>query len=141
MITLSFVRFSLLALFVTGLVFSTSCDSTSPVPTPIAGRTFELLTVEGRSLPTTIFVLGRFGSCDAQPVRKVSLIFGIDGSFAQSIMTGAGTTFSLTGSYTELIAGERLRINSDIATVNGDTIRVRLSGANCGNEEFVAVRI
>ena len=71
----------------------------------------------------------------------MSLSFGVDGSFVQSIVTGNNTVITITGSYSETRVGELAVVNStDIATINGDTLRVQLAGVNCGHEGLVALR-
>ena len=128
-------------LLIVAVPFLYACSSTSPVPLSIAGQTFDLLSIGGRVLPTTLSITGRFGTCDAQPVNKVSLVFGLDRSFVQLIVTGANTAITIAGEYLETRVGETLLINSsDTATVEGDTLRVRLSGINCGREDLIALR-
>ena len=122
------------------LIGIVGCKSTAPITAPISGQSFSVLTIDGRPLPTTVFLPGR-GTCGAQGVISILLVFSSDGSFVEAIGTTESSTMTITGSYAVTQTSSVALVNGkDTATVIGDTLRVRLSGANCGGEELVAVR-
>ena len=66
-----------LALLITGLLLASCRGPTAP---RAAGRTFTVISVGGRLLPTTVRVEGR-GSCVETPLRRSELAFLTDGWF------------------------------------------------------------
>lgn len=116
------------------------CASTAPIAAPISGQSFLVLTINGRPLPAT-FLLSTRGTCGAHGANSISLVFSSGGSFGETIGTTESTALTITGSYTATQTSSVVLVNGrDTATVTGDTLRVRLSGANCGGEELVALR-
>lgn len=97
------------------------------------------MTIEGRAMPTTVGILGRFGTCDQQPVTKATLKFGTDLSVVTTFFNGA-TSFGLGGSFVELTQGEVVVIApADTVRITQGILRVRFDGVLCAREELVAV--
>ena len=68
-------------------------------------------------------------------------MFSSEGSLVETIGTTESSAMTITGSYTTTQTSSVALVNGrDTATVTGDTLRVRLSGAHCGGEELVALR-
>jgi len=105
----------------------------------IAGRTFSVVSVAGRTLPTTVGVIGRFGTCDQQPVTKITLTFGKNASFVARFNAG-DTFFEMEASFVEATLGEVVVIaNDDTARLAEGTMRLPRVGIMCAQEELVAV--
>ena len=116
-----------------------ACDSTAPTILPIAGRTFDVISIDGRPFPTTFSVLGRFGGCDAIPVKRVTLAFKSDGSFVQTRTGLNDTGFTISGSFVEVTLGAVAVVSSvDTANVRDGVLQIRLTGINCAREQLVA---
>lgn len=115
-----------------------SCSSTAPTILPIAGRTFEVLSIDGRARPT-IKTLGRTALCDSRSVARVTLAFNTDGSFTQTKSAVTGGASSTGGSFTEMTLGSVAVVNSeDTANVRDGVLQLRLTGISCGRELLVA---
>ena len=116
-----------------------ACDSTAPTILPIAGRTFDVISIDGRPFPTTFSVLGRFGGCDASPVKRVTLAFNSAGSFVQTLTGPYETGFAIGGSFVEVTPGAIAVVSLvDTANVRDGVLQVRLTGINCAREQLVA---
>lgn len=116
------------------------CTSTSPgvILIPISGRTFNVVSVDGRLLPTTIGV-SAMGACSQVPIKRVTLMFVDGGSFVESKVSTNDAISTISGSFSEPKLGTVAIVNSrDTATVAAGTMRVRLTADVCANEVLVA---
>ena len=121
-----------------------SCDSSSPtgpIPIPIAGRTFQVISVEGRSFPTTIGMFAiTVGGCPSIGTVGMVLAFHADSSFVESIQYATGGATTINSHFVEPRTGEIAIVGgSDTATFQRDTLKVRLGGVTCGREMLLAV--
>ena len=125
-------------------VVATSCGSSITdinAISPISGRSFAVVTVAGRTMPTTVGVVGRFGTCDQQPVTGIALNFRTDSTLVTRFTTG-DTSFDLTGSFVETDVGEVAVIApADTARFAQDSLRLRRTGLMCARETLVAVPV
>jgi hypothetical protein len=131
-------------LTIAALAFAASCGAGSStgvvVATPIAGRTFQVVSVAGRAFPTTIGMTSiTTGTCTPNVTQGITLAFHADLSFVESIAF-ATPAYTTNTTFVEPRLGELAVVfPNDTATVSGDTLRVRIRGITCGNEMLVAV--
>lgn len=125
--------------FCVATLFAGCRASTEPTPTPpIRGRTFSVVSVGGRALPTTIGVSGKSSGCEQQPVTKITLEFRSDSSYVETFTNNA-TSFQMTSSFKEPLNGQLAVIApSDTVVVTDGTLKVKRTGVICAREEFVA---
>jgi hypothetical protein len=129
---------------VLSLVLVVSCgfgSQTEPIVTPIAGRTFRVISVDGRSLPTTIgMAAATVGGCPSLNVAGILFAFNTDGSFVETLQYATGAATPINRSFVEPRSGEMAIVGGgDTASVQHDTLRFRHSGIMCGKEVLLAV--
>jgi len=121
-----------------------SCDTNSPtgaMSTPIAGRTFRVVSVDGRSFPTTIGMLAiTVGGCPSIGTVGMLLAFHTDSSLVETVQYPTGGTTTIKADFVEPRTGEIAIIaGADTASFERDTLSFRLSGVTCGREVLLAV--
>ena len=121
-----------------------SCDTNSPTgenAIPIAGRTFRVVSVDGRSFPTTIGMLAlTVGGCPSIGTVGMLLAFRADSSLVETVQYATGGATTINADFVEPRSGEMAIVASaDTASFQQDTLRVRLSGVTCGRELLLAV--
>ena len=96
-----------------------------------------MVSIDGRTLPTTIKMLGR-GSCNDIPKKRITLSFGSDGSFVESFVSPNDAVTTYNSGFVEPNVGSLVIIGQrDTATVAGGVLRVK-SSWDCGLETLIA---
>lgn len=120
-----------------------SCSSTEPAPRSVAGRTFSIISIGGRLLPTNTLTMGRTG-CESTVIQLGAITFSGDGSFLWSVTSAAGVVSSISSGYVEPRPGALAIVAAgtapDTAFVSGDTVRM-LYRRGCQSEPLVGVAV
>lgn len=126
------------------ILFAQSCaEATGTPPESVAGRTFEVVAVEGSRLPTAILVTGR-GACSAVMVFRAELDFGVDGAFEQRLWYSsepAANPAVFRTAYTQDSDGRvHIEGNGGSGSLRGDTLAFTLDpGLVCERYRWTAV--
>lgn len=125
-------------------VIISSCDTSSPtgaIATPITGRTFRVVSVDGRSFPTTLGMLAiTVGGCPSVGTVGILLAFHADSSLVETVQYATGGATMINAHFAEPRTGETAIVGGgDTASFQRDTLRLRLSGVTCGRELLLAV--
>ena len=121
------------------LLAAMGCESASPAPMSIAGRRYDVTSVNARIMPTTMMLRGRT-SCDAVPVTSATMDFLQGGGFVLTVNQSSGFTSTFNTGFTEPDPGVIAVVSArDTAFVLGDSIAVRLSGVGCNLERYVGI--
>jgi hypothetical protein len=135
------IRHRLILAVAVGNVFA--CESTSgPEQLRISGKTFDVVQVDGRALPTTTSMSGQ-GGCGSATMTRGTISFEAGGTMRLSRRTGNATTPAMfQASYSQDPQGNvTVAFEGMSATLRGaDTVVVRVGPmVSCVTEQWTAV--